>query len=100
MPQNVIDSVEDTAIGPQVERGDGYSAGKITELHQHELPVTIIERKPRWRFVDLRELWRYRELLYFLTWRDIKVRYKQTVFGAAWAITGERACCMQPPNWS
>ena len=34
----------------------------------------------------LDELWEYRELLYFLTWRDIKIRYKQTVIGAAWAI--------------
>src|SRR5213079_2784504 len=34
----------------------------------------------------LKELWEYRELLYFLTWRDIKVRYKQTALGAAWAI--------------
>ncbi|HVA45515.1 MAG TPA: ABC transporter permease [Pirellulales bacterium] len=51
-----------------------------------ELPVTIIERKPGWKFVDLAELWRYRELLYFLTWRDVKVRYKQTVLGAAWAV--------------
>jgi lipopolysaccharide transport system permease protein len=51
-----------------------------------DLPVTVIERRPGWRVVDLAELWRYRELLYFLTWRDIKVRYKQTVLGAAWAI--------------
>jgi lipopolysaccharide transport system permease protein len=36
--------------------------------------------------VNLRELWEYRELLYFLTWRDVKVRYKQTALGAAWAI--------------
>jgi len=36
--------------------------------------------------LDLRELWQYRELLYFLTWRDVKVRYKQTVLGAAWAV--------------
>jgi lipopolysaccharide transport system permease protein len=36
--------------------------------------------------LNLRELWAYRELLYFLIWRDIKVRYKQTIFGAAWAI--------------
>jgi len=49
-------------------------------------PVTVIERQPGWRPFDLRELWRYRELLYFLTWRDIKVRYKQTVLGAAWAV--------------
>ncbi len=39
-----------------------------------------------WASLRLRELWRYRELLYFLVWRDIKVRYKQTVLGALWAI--------------
>ena len=50
------------------------------------LSVTVLERKPGWRVVNLGELWRYRELLYFLTLRDIKVRYKQTVLGAAWAI--------------
>ena len=49
-------------------------------------PVTVIERQPGWRPFNLRELWRYRELLYFLTWRDVKVRYKQTVLGAAWAV--------------
>jgi len=36
--------------------------------------------------INLRELWNYRELLYFLTWRDIKVRYKQTAIGVAWAL--------------
>jgi lipopolysaccharide transport system permease protein len=50
------------------------------------LPVTVIERKPGWQLIDLGELWRFRELLYFLVWRDIKVRYKQTVLGAAWAV--------------
>jgi lipopolysaccharide transport system permease protein len=39
-----------------------------------------------WVSLKLRDLWEYRELLYFLTWRDIKVRYKQTALGAAWAI--------------
>jgi len=39
-----------------------------------------------WVPLNLTELWEYRELLYFLTWRDIKVRYKQTVFGVAWAV--------------
>ena len=52
----------------------------------NDLPVTIIQPTGGWRFVNLGELWRYRELLYFLTWRDVKVRYKQTVLGAAWAI--------------
>jgi lipopolysaccharide transport system permease protein len=51
-----------------------------------EPPVTVIERRPGWRFLDLGELWRYRELLFFLVWRDVKVRYKQTVLGAAWAV--------------
>src|SRR5215212_3865492 len=36
--------------------------------------------------LDLRELWSYRELIYFLTWRDIKVRYKQTAIGVVWAL--------------
>jgi lipopolysaccharide transport system permease protein len=48
--------------------------------------VWRIEPSRGWVSLKLRELWEYRELLYFLTWRDIKVRYKQTVLGAAWAI--------------
>jgi len=48
--------------------------------------LIVIEPTRGWRSLDLDEIWRYRELLYFLTWRDIKVRYKQTVLGAAWAI--------------
>jgi lipopolysaccharide transport system permease protein len=48
--------------------------------------VTRIEPARGWMSLGLRELWEYRELLYFLTWRDVKVRYKQTVLGAAWAI--------------
>ncbi len=51
-----------------------------------DLPVTIIKPSKGWVSLQFRELWEYRELLYFLTWRDIKVRYKQTVLGAAWAI--------------
>ena len=51
-----------------------------------EVPVTIIRPSRGWISLNLRDLWEYRELLYFLTWRDIKVRYKQTVLGAAWAI--------------
>ena len=48
--------------------------------------VTIIEPSSGWRALNLRELWRFRELLYFLTWRDVKVRYKQTVIGVFWAV--------------
>lgn len=50
------------------------------------LPLTIIRPSHGWKGIDLKELWRYRELLYFLIWRDIKVRYKQSLLGAAWAI--------------
>src|SRR5262245_31234006 len=50
------------------------------------LPVTLIQRSQGWLSLNLFELWEYRELLYFLIWRDVKVRYKQTAFGAAWAI--------------
>jgi lipopolysaccharide transport system permease protein len=50
------------------------------------LPTLRIEPSNRWPSLDFNELWEYRELLYFLTWRDIKIRYKQTVLGAAWAI--------------
>ncbi|HEX6199625.1 MAG TPA: ABC transporter permease [Thermoanaerobaculia bacterium] len=49
-------------------------------------PVTVIEPRRGWISLGLGELWEYRELLYFLTWRDVKVRYKQTVLGAAWAV--------------
>ncbi|MBI3601118.1 MAG: ABC transporter permease [Nitrospinae bacterium] len=48
--------------------------------------VTLIHPSRGWVSLKLSELWEYRELLYFLTWRDIKVRYKQTAIGAAWAI--------------
>ena len=51
--------------------------------HEH---VTVIEPAKGWHMLDLRELWAYRELLWVLTMRDIKVRYKQTVLGVAWAI--------------
>ncbi len=47
--------------------------------------ITIQAGKP-WQTLQWRELWAYRELLYFLTWRDVKVRYKQTLLGGAWAI--------------
>jgi len=55
---------------------------------KNEAPVpTIIIRPPRkWVPVDFKELWEYRELLYFFTWRDVKLRYKQTGLGIAWAV--------------
>jgi lipopolysaccharide transport system permease protein len=49
-------------------------------------PVLRLERNDGWTSLKLGELWEYRELLYFLVWRDVKVRYKQTALGASWAI--------------
>ena len=49
-------------------------------------PTLLIRPSRGWAALDLADLWQYRELIYFLTWRDIKVRYKQTVLGGAWAI--------------
>lgn len=53
---------------------------------ENNAPVIRIQPSRGWVSLKLHELWEYRELLYFLTWRDIKVRYKQTALGAAWAI--------------
>jgi len=50
------------------------------------IPVIVIRPSSGWISLKLKEVWNYRELLYFLVWRDIKVRYKQTALGAAWAI--------------
>ena len=57
-----------------------------TQLQKNHTPVTYLKPSKGWLSIDLKELWRYRELVYFLTWRDIKVRYKQAVLGIAWAV--------------
>lgn len=48
--------------------------------------VTIVRARPGWQAVDLREIWRYRDLLFQLTLREIQVRYKQTILGVFWAV--------------
>jgi lipopolysaccharide transport system permease protein len=62
---------------PAVQRG----GSAVDPVH-----VTWIEPSTGWTKIGLREIWEYRELLYFLIWRDVKVRYKQTALGAAWAV--------------
>jgi lipopolysaccharide transport system permease protein len=65
----------------------GVPAGFTPQLkHLPTEPLVRIRPSRGWVSLNLRDLWTYRELLYFLTLRDIKVRYKQTVFGIAWAI--------------
>lgn len=67
---------EPTDAGDDVEKDQTPSA----------IPVTRIRASGGWRAINLAELWRYRELLYFLTLRDIKLRYKQTALGVSWAV--------------
>ncbi len=64
----------------------GSDGAPSTSSSLPEKPLVSIRAGSRWTAIDLKSLWAYRELLYFLTWRDIKVRYKQTALGVAWAI--------------
>ena len=58
----------------------------LIPLAETKAPVTVITPSHGWVALRSGKVWEYRELLYFLTWRDIKVRYKQTILGAAWAV--------------
>jgi lipopolysaccharide transport system permease protein len=51
-----------------------------------EAPATVIRPPTGWQLINFAELWQFRDLLYFLAWRDVKVRYKQTLLGVAWAV--------------
>ena len=54
-------------------------------LNQNK-PLTILKPAKGISILNLRDLWLYKELVYFFTWRDLKVRYKQTFLGVAWAV--------------
>jgi len=71
-------------IAKRSERKPSVTAPRV--LHTGDAPMILIKPSRGWVSLNFRELWEYRELLYFLIWRDIKVRYKQTALGAAWAI--------------
>src|SRR5215204_5989771 len=73
-----MESIRDTTVGSQ--------AHADSHLNLSDSPLVTIEANRSWVALDLRGLWTYRELLYFLTLRDVKVRSKQTAIGAAWAI--------------
>jgi len=60
--------------------------GPISADSDHALPVLLIEPSRGWTSLNLQELWNYREIIYFLAWRDVRVRYKETALGAAWAL--------------
>lgn len=57
-----------------------------TQAAVQHFPVVVIEPPRSWPSLDLAGLWQYRDLLYFLTWRDVKVRYKQAALGVGWAV--------------
>ena len=59
---------------------------EATQPTKPEMPLLVIRASKGWSALNLRDLWVYRELIYFLTWRDIKVRYKQAALGVAWAL--------------
>jgi lipopolysaccharide transport system permease protein len=72
----------------KVARSPSHDLGTADEQMAggREPPTIHIRPGHGWASLDLRELWQYKELLYFLVWRDIKVRYKQTALGASWAV--------------
>jgi len=59
---------------------------RTTRISVPAEPLVIVQPTSEWSSLNLTELWNYRELIYFLTWRDVKVRYKQTALGVGWAI--------------
>ena len=72
----------DSGVGRIVQR----SRDPAAEAGRDEPPSFVVEPASGWEFPDLRELWQYRELLYFMVWRDIKSRFKQTALGVTWVI--------------
>jgi lipopolysaccharide transport system permease protein len=81
--------MQDRHCGDGVSTGNGLTAEPVTVANRAcdgQPFCTLIEPRSGWIPIDWRELWEFRELLYFLVWRDIKVRYKQTVLGVAWAV--------------
>jgi lipopolysaccharide transport system permease protein len=67
-------------------RGAAPAAPGLPAERDRRSTTIVIEPSAGWRGFGLNELWPYRELLFFLVWRDVKVRYKQTVLGVAWAV--------------
>jgi lipopolysaccharide transport system permease protein len=76
----------DPVIGPPGAEADNQTPSITAAQPAPGLPPMVIRPPRGWQFINVRELWASRELLGFLVWRDVKVRYKQTLLGAAWAI--------------
>lgn len=88
----VVECVSESAGGVSRDSVNGSAEVRRSGL-QNNTAVPVSRRSPdliidssRWTGLELHDLWAHRELFYFLAWRDVKVRYKQTLLGAAWAI--------------
>lgn len=81
MTVEMNEQVEGTTIAAPPSEVPEPSSALAAPTHR-----TIIEPPRGWQLINVRELWQYRELLYFLVWRDVKIRYKQAVLGIAWAV--------------
>lgn len=79
-------AVNETAASQAKPPPASRNAARSTSRSAEAVPVLRIQPSKGWVSLQLRELWEYRELLFFLTWRSITVRYKQTALGASWAI--------------
>jgi len=82
----IKEGVLDGGVNPHFASRDNNSETRRPAVNLPEKPLVTIKPGQSWVALDLRNLWTYHELLYFLIWRDVKVRYKQTVLGVAWAI--------------
>src|SRR5262245_38964397 len=81
-PNSLLETPAELALESQPDSAPQMEVA----VHPADQHLTVIQARSGWQIVDFAEMWRFRELLYFLVWRDVKVRYKQTVLGAAWAI--------------
>jgi lipopolysaccharide transport system permease protein len=77
---SLTEVISDAPAGTHSVTRPAPVAGPATQPH------TVIEPPRSWQLINASELWKFRELLFFLVWRDVKVRYKQTLLGAVWAI--------------
>src|SRR3989442_2810686 len=86
MSSTSYESSAETSTGEEQASGDAQRQPRAATYRLPAKPIITIKATKPWAPLNLRSLWAYRELLYFLIWRDLKVRYKQTFLGAMWAI--------------
>src|SRR5215467_11451159 len=73
----------DESVAADIQTVDSYATA---DSSAPPIKPTVIDPPGRWELPHFGEVWEFRELLYFLTWRDVKVRYRQTALGVLWAV--------------